>query len=502
MLVISVSAAAGGLETQEHADRVARLHLDAGLVMPTVSLPVSRSELVGVLDRLLARSITGDVRRRATALRAEVAKGAGTIDVRAEITARPELYLDVPRETFAEQIRTEDPLASLLLAYGRPLGPYIAVEAVAQREWVYGASMSNIPKPIEGNPVPAENNLVRTGYIHAPVGELDVTFGRQAVALGPDEENTLAVSSAIPFLDALKVTLALGPLKMTSLASTLENRRAVPDTVETDRGALYGFGRNIILYNIHYFEYAWPRVRVGLGSQVVIARTMNYFYLGDFFPVFSWHNAAVKPNNMSLLADVTFAPIPRVELFAQVGLDDVSGSGLGFADAAIPTIDAYIAGARASAPWFDASVSMVGGYTHYLWGTFEDPEYLARAIYRVEADGPRPSMPLTSPHGPGALWLETELAAERGSFGAELTYLALGRLPDVDIYNALYEASAEIEAESRSWTHDVRLDVRYRTPFGVNVEVAPGLRFDGTGARPYLEAAAEVRLVASRDLSE
>jgi hypothetical protein len=501
-LAVCSLATAGGLETHEYADRLARLYLDAGFATPTVSLPVSHAGVVRLLDDLLARTLPRDVRRRADALRAEAAARGRDVEVRAEVTARPELYLDVPRAPFAEQVRVEDPLASLLLAYGRPLGAYIAIEAVAQREWVYRALATNIPRPVDGNPVPAENNLVRTGYLHLPVGGFDVTFGRQEVALGPDAANTLAVSSTIPFLDALKVTWSLGPLKMTSLTSTLENRPAVPEvtTPEDDRDG-YGFGTNIILYNIHYFEFAWPRVRAGIGSQVLIARAMNYFYLGDFFPVFSWHNAGIRPNNMSLLADVTFAPIRRVELFAQVGLDDVSGEFFGFADAPIPTIDAYVAGVRASAPWFGASASVVGGYTHYLWGTFEDAEYLARAVYRIEADGPRPSMPLTSPHGPGALWIDTEVAAAVGPFAGALTYLALGTLPGVDVYSVPYESSEEIEALARRWSHDVRLDLRYRTPVGATVQIGPGVRFEHGEARPYLEAAAEFRLAARRSVA-
>ncbi len=500
-VAIAASAAAGGLETQGYAERISRLYLDAGIAMPTVSLPLSHSRTVRLLDDLLARALPDDLRRRAEALWAEAAAEGLDAEVRADVVIRPELYLDVPRSPFAEQARVEDPLASLLLAYGRPLGPYIAIEAVAQREWVYEGAATNIPLPVDGNPVPAENNLVRTGYLHLPAGGLDVTFGRQPFVLGPDAANTLSASSAVPFLDALKLTWMLGPLTMTSLTSTIENRRAVPDVTTEDRDDLYGFGTNIILYNVHYFEYAWRRVRAGIGSQVVIARTMNYFYLGDFFPVFSWHNAGVRPNNMSLLADVTVAPARHLELFAQVGFDDISGESFGFADAPIPTIDAYIAGVRTSAPWYDASASVIGGYTHYLWGTFEDPEYLARAIYRIEADGPRPSMPLTSPHGPGALWMETRVAAATGPFSGALTYLALGTLPDVDIYSVPYASSAEIEARTRSWTHDVRIDVRYRTPIGVSVHVGPGVSFSPKEARPYLEAGAEIRFASQRSVT-
>ncbi|MFW5826336.1 MAG: hypothetical protein ACOCVO_02125 [bacterium] len=504
-VAIAASAAAGGLETQGYAERISRLYLDAGIAMPTVSLPLSHGRAVGLLDDLLARPLPDGVHRRAEALRAEAAAEGRDVEVRADVVIRPELYLDVPRSPFAEQARVEDPLASLLLAYGRPLGPYIAIEAVAQREWVYRTSATNVPRPVDGNPVPAENNLVRTGYLHVPSGGFGVTFGRQRFVLGPDAANTLSVSSAIPFLDALKLTWTLGPLTMTSLTSTLENREAVPKVTTEERDSAdcdgYGFGTNTILYNIHYFEFAWPRVRAGIGSQVVIARPMNYFYLGDFFPVFSWHNAGIRPNNMSLLADVTVAPARRVELFAQVGFDDISGESFGFADAAIPTIDAYIAGVRTSAPWFDASASVIGGYTHYLWGTFEDGEYLARAIYRIEADGPRPSMPLTSPHGPGALWMETKVAAATGPFSGALTYLALGTLPDVDVYSVPYASSAAIEARARSWTHDVRIDVGYRTPLGVSVHVGPGVSFAPREVRPYLEAGAEIRFASRRSIT-
>jgi hypothetical protein len=490
-----------GLETYPLLADAFALYDAAGLARPTVSLPVSRSEVRGMLHDLAREDVPPEVaseaRRRIADLRATGAEPEILVD----FTLMPEYYLNLDRSQFAEQIRTEDPFASLTLGYGLPSGAYLLIEAALQREWTYGDAPTNIPRPVPGNPLPFENNLVRQGYLFLPIGAVDVTFGRQPISLGPDSRNTLSVSSSVPFLDALKVTTTMGDLKMTSVASTLENgaARLDPDSVSGD---LYDFGINTILYNIHYFEYAWPRVRVGVGSQVVIARPMNNFQLGDFFPVFSWHNADFTPNNMSLLADVTVAPLPHLLTFVQVGFDDISGEGVGISDSAIPTIDAYVAGVRGRLPAYGLEASLVGGYTHYLWGAFNDGEYLSRAIYRVEADGPRRSMPLTSPHGPGALWIDAEIAGEFRDLTGSLRYVATGVLPGADLYTVPYAVSPAIEGASRRWTHELSFATSYAFDSIGRVSVSPGIVFGDVAPRMSLEIAGQLRYRLERSVSE
>ncbi|MFW6380538.1 MAG: hypothetical protein ACOC0Y_00670 [Spirochaetota bacterium] len=498
----TVSAFSQGLETDAMLERVLDLYADAGRTAPTVSRPVSLAETLTLLDRLVRTSDTGDIRARAERLRNEVKQIDDGLEVRLGIRLQPEYYFNVERPSFLHQVRTEDPFALLTMGYGVPNGAYLLIEGMLQREWSYDDAPTNIPSPEDGNPVPFENNLVRQGYLFLPIGPADVTFGRQRVTLGPDPVNTLSVSAAIPFLDALKMTLTMGSLKMTSVTSTLENGRAQEDPSVIDEASdLYGYELTTILYNIHYFEYAWDAVRLGLGSQVVIARRANTFQLGDFFPVFSWHNARISPNNMSLLVDLTVTPYPGTEVFAQVGFDDINGAVVGIGDSAIPTIDAYIGGVRASLPWPDMSASAVAGYTHYLWGTFEDDEYLSRAIYRFEADGLERAMPLTSPHGPGALWFDLAVGGAFDRFSWETAYLAAGILPDASLYTTPYSASEELEESDRRWTHELTLTCRYDILDVGSLSVAPCVVFSPNGPRFGLEISGVLEYGLHRSLT-
>ncbi len=578
LLLVSLEAPAQGFETGAATAEVDRLYRHVGWVAPSVSAPGSARELVGDIERLLRADLPPGLRARAAELLDELtgsqahepasggsgaagarapepggrapgpgARPSGPVEISAHVLLQPEYYLDLPRDSFGSQVRVESPAAELALGLGRRTGEYIYVEGVAQREWKIDSSI-NIPTPVEGNPLPFENNLVREGYLFAPIGSLDVAFGRQDLFLGPDREDSLYVSNRVPFLDALRATLRLGPLKMTSITSTLENGRAEPDVTipPNDGTSVYGFGISTILYNVHYFEYTWRRVRLGLGSQVVIARPLNNFHLGDFFPVFSWHNADITPNNMSLVGDVSVAPLRGVELFFQYGYDDISGETFGFGDSAIPTIDAYIGGVRfdhrlgaEQAPRAGSSTraggkisgpgppaqadrtrpvtlggSLLAGYTHYLWGNFDDSESLSRAIYRLEADGPRRSMPLTSPHGPGALWFRARASlewrgapVEWGAARAGLQYRALGRKPGADLYTTPYASSDAIEATARTWNHRVQLEAEYLAEevfsgAGLGLTVIPEFRWGTDGTAFGLEVSGFFRYHASTVVAE
>ncbi|MFW5688531.1 MAG: hypothetical protein ACOC1U_03080, partial [Spirochaetota bacterium] len=448
MLALAAGASAQGVETDELGARVEALYLGAGIAMPSVSRPASERELLQMLRLLAAWTDDEPIAARARRLAREIRARADDQTLLVDFALTPEYYAGIDRGDFRDQVRVESPFAELSLGYGIPIGPAFVITAALQREWSYSDAPTNVPRPIDGNPLPFENNFVTEGYLSLPVGLAEVTFGRQNLSIGPDPENTLSISSRIPYLDALRTTLSFGRLKMTWVVSTLENGRARLDPAlppdPTD--PLYGFDSNTIFYNIHYFEYAWPSVRVGIGSQVVLARRMNTFHLGDFFPVFSWHNADITPNNMSLLADVTVSPAERLDLFFQLGLDDISGEAVGVSDSAVPTIDAYVLGARYSLPALGLSAAVTGGSTHYLWGNFDDDDYLARVIYRMETDGPRPSLPLTSPYGPGVLWADARVGARYADLTADLRYIVRGELPGVDLYSLPYAANPSLES--------------------------------------------------------
>ena len=60
------------------------------------------------------------------------------------------------------------------------------------------------------------------------------------------------------------------------------------------------------------------------SALVVLAREGNFFVLSDFFPVFSWHDADIKPNNMSLIFDLDAVLFPGFRVMGQFGFDDIS----------------------------------------------------------------------------------------------------------------------------------------------------------------------------------
>jgi hypothetical protein len=368
----------------------------------------------------------------------------------------------------------EQPAAQLSLGFEQLDGISLFIQIVLQRQWLDSDAWSNLPIPAGGNPVPAEYNNIRAGYLAMPVGPIHVTIGRQQVSIGPHPFDSLMVSDRTPFLDAVATRLSSGPLEMTWLISTLENGIAQPD-VEPVVNPLYGFDTNTIFYNIHHFQWNWPRLNIGIGSQILVAREMNNFHLGDFFPVFSWHNADIIPNNMCLVGDVVFRPYDGSQLFVQYGFDDIDGSIFGWVDSEVPTICGLIVGGSHRLPWLNGRVEAVGGYTHYLWGNFDEEQFLARAIYRLEADGSRKSMPLTSPYGPGAAWLDAAIGASVGRFRAETRYLAVGLKPGVDLYSTPYETSTSIEGIRRAWTHHLCALIGYSIPRLAEVIVAPGL---------------------------
>jgi hypothetical protein len=415
-----------------------------------------------------------------------------TYEVSAELDTIVQYRYNIERPTFADQVRNEAPVAQLRLGYEQIDGASILIEASLQREWVDNESVWNVPNGVDGNPVRIENNAVTQGYVALPVGAANLTFGRQKIHIGPDRTDSLSASNRIPFYDALVLELPLGGLTMTSVTSTMENRRASPDVPEISPRDDYGYGETIILYNIHYFSYAWDRIQAGIGSQVIIARENNTIQFGDLFPVFSWHNADITPNNMCLIADAEFAVTPELSTYVQFGFDDISGSAVGVADGAIPTISAILAGAEWN-PTTAIQGRLQTGYTHYLWGMFDDDEYLSRAVYRWNADSGYESMPLTSPWGPGVIWVQTDARFDFEHFEVSPVIVVLGRKP-VSLFSTPYGASDAIEAAAREWSGDIRVEAAYRVGEIGRVSATPGLRIDDTGASFLLDIRGEVSL--------
>jgi hypothetical protein len=129
---------------------------------------------------------------------------------------------------------------------------------------------------------------------------------------------------------------------------------------------------------------------------------------------------------------------------AQFGLDDVNASDLfGVGDAPIPTIPAAVVGFEFERRFPRGRLELYGelGYTHYLWGNFDDENnaVLCRAIYRLFLDHGTQLTSLTSPYGPGTIWSNVE-AAWRWPSGLYTSLFAelLFSNPNVDLINTPY----------------------------------------------------------------
>ena len=154
--------------------------------------------------------------------------------------------------------------------------------------------------PGAGNPLALENQDIMRGFLWVDFHPLQVTLGRDKVDVGPGA-HSLFPSMDLPYLDMLRLRLPVGRLTGDLMVSTLENRKrgydVTPDVVAGDPP----FDTTLILMAMHRYEYAWDSVRVGIGALAVYARNGNAYNLGDIFPVFSWHQANIGTNHLSVL---------------------------------------------------------------------------------------------------------------------------------------------------------------------------------------------------------
>ena len=432
---LALSAAFAHAETlflpgTPEVDGLVAIYQDAGQVFPTTSFPVSKAELAAFADRLDSVQAPGLSDRllgyRDTVLRLDDShdlvsvSGAASFEYDGrtqDVQFDPGLptalqVLDVQR-LFLQRL----PLGAIKLDYSRDGGFELGISARIEREYFFDPFYpTNLweSDPAGGNPVALENQDIMRGFLMYDFHPLQVTLGRDKIHLGPGP-HSLWPSIDLPFLDMLRLRLPIGALTGDLVISTLENRQNgldVPGDPNSGIEAPY-----VILMALHRYEWAFRTVRVGIGAMCIYARQSNAFNLGDIFPVFSWHQANIGPNNTVLVADASWTPLPGLSLSGQFGLDDVNLGGVGVGDSGTPTIPAFI---------FDAGYTLgVGGslslqlglevgYTHYLWGNFQlgaasdskGISPLARAIDRYYMDGGNALLPLTSPYGPGATWVE------------------------------------------------------------------------------------------------
>lgn len=464
------------------------LYLESGKVFPTGSFPLDRRDLHRLALKLEEQALSSEAREKVAAFLEELSFNREVIRLGTDVKFTYEHYLRTDEEWEDYYRLFFEPEAALAfdLYYTRDGLAVIDIAGSWRREYD-GFSPNNFFSFKPGNPFAHENQFLQKGYFRYFFGPLEMELGRNKVHYGPSKYSSLLLSQRLPFLDALRLRLPIGSLEMTSLVSTLENREAAEDLDlvtlnDNDPSYLddYDFVDNTIICAMHRFEYSFKRLRLGISGLSFITRPDNAFLLGDFFPVFSWHTADVGWHNLSMIGDVSLAPLPGLEIFAQYGVDDISLGSVNVGDDPLPTIDAYIVGLSFDRLLLKANFSfyLEGGYTHYLWGNFHEEYALSRAIYRYFMDHENQILPMTSPFGPGSRWIYGEIGwGNLNNVSASLFFQLIDQNTLANLIDTPYETSSEVENASRTTTMRLGLELRYAFKKALTVYMKPVLLY-------------------------
>lgn len=482
--------------------RLTRLYSQKGMVFPVSGYPLTAETLVRLAEELISSGITGEAEEEAELLIESIRKAPGPAqwgvetDIGLEGRLTGDYQWDEYRD-FNERFNLfPDMLFMGLFAEKKDL-PGFYISFGIKREYQPGnIPSSNLFIASADDPFRMENYFIRAGYLAWQNDFFDIRFGRAPVHYGDSRFSTFLPSVKIPYLDSFEYRVRLGALEMVSYFSTLENRISSEEwefftnggSLEDPRSGKYllmdddywfyfsedqildtaaddslpfGFDQTIILNAMHRFTYTGKKLSLGVTGLVVVARQSNEFALGDIFPVFSWHNGFVGSNNMLLLLDGLWAVYPGVDLYFQAGWDDINATDIfGIPDNGnIPTIGAYLLGVSYESPGQKVPISgtVEIGTTHYLWGNFHgysgdynDGIYLARAIYRYMSQQGVQVLPLTSPYGPGAFWVDGEFHFFKNRMlSGEINLSYLSRNTLASLISTSYFADSAVEDGTR-----------------------------------------------------
>lgn len=333
-------------------------------------------------------------------------------------------------------------LLGVYLGLGYSQGLRVEVEAQLRRQWSLqqGFTSWNLPPfGISGNPVAIENGIIECGLLAWNSPEIEISLGRQKIDYSNGLKGALLPSPRIPSLDSFKFHGEIGALGIDWLISSIRALQAIDgfdvkpnDVSPATSGAVYYYGfengsawlgdtdrlgsPTTILSALHRFTWDFGTADLGLSAHVMYSRRNNRFTILDLMPVISWHQAIMLQINMSMILDARWEPLPGLWCAAQAGFDDINAGIVGVNDNDATTITALVLGGGYSAKTEAGAFSTYAeaGYTHYLWGNYDGTQNppgeinpFLRFIYRHPVDGGSVLLPLTSPYGPGALWLES-----------------------------------------------------------------------------------------------
>jgi hypothetical protein len=297
---------------------------------------------------------------------------------------------------------------------------------------------------------------------------IDIFLGRENLHFGETAGASLYPSARLPYMDGFRLYVPLGPFSMDYLLSTIPAKKAKNDVdlnvgldnVQNGVNPYFGFTEDpypsTIMTALHRFQWNFGPLITGFGASVIYVRSNNMFVLTDALPVLSWHNADIRPNNLSLIFDITWTIYRGLSFTGMFGFDDINADIIGVADSETPTIPAWILqleyGIRERS--FKADFLLEAGYTHYLWGNFAFRSAdvwgdipLARAIYRYAPNNTAVLLPLNSPYGPGVNWGRLVAAMELPGLKSKvsLDILLLSQIKNVNLVDTPYERDGSMD---------------------------------------------------------
>lgn len=320
------------------------------------------------------------------------------------------------------------PFGRLAMRYGRSEGLAVVAETTFRPQWEgewYKAD--NLPViGDEGDPLKFENFFITKGVVYWRDPVLSFALGRDAVDYGGILAGSFLPSTRLPYLDNFRARMVLGNFAIDYMVATIQALRSwdghdVDPNAGLAPGVVYydwedGANPTTIVEGLSRFSWQVGNLNIAITDHAMMARRNNRFYLTDIFPLTSRHQTSIVGTNNSLILDASWKASDGLMIAAQAGVDDVNADLFGVSDTSAPTIDAYVVGFQYRNSSGNGSLRASGelGYTSYLWGNYDgsginprDVNPLMRMQYRFLTDAGAMLLPLTSPYGPGAVWLKT-----------------------------------------------------------------------------------------------
>ncbi|MDR1058855.1 MAG: hypothetical protein LBL43_04835, partial [Treponema sp.] len=337
-----------------------RLYRRSGKVLPLSSYPVHGSDLMDLGEKLPPLKSEGDQSLLEDLLDRLKPKDPGDLTLHGSLEAAYEhrlrtssILVDEGAVKNGEDVRRAylgfSPLLALEGGIEKFTGPYTEIQVELRPPWEenYRPYNNFIPLP----KVDISFDLLSKGILSWNGKHLDFFFGRDSVHFGHTPGASLYPSGRLPYQDGLRLFVPLGPFSFDYLLATIQPKRA-PYDVDPNRNALdpnstaFGFmddpNPTTILTAVHRFQWNFGFLKAGAGGTVIYARSNNMFLMTDILPIFVYHNADIRPNNLNLIFDLSWTFYPGFTLTGILGFDDISAKTFGLPDGPVPTIPAGI----------------------------------------------------------------------------------------------------------------------------------------------------------------